>query len=103
MTENDTTRGDEHESDVQQASNGEWHERKDVQVTILSDDGEGSRSPGHLKVLEPEGDDKSSVALAIESQSRNCDVRLDVNPALLFADELKMVAEQVLYRGDEDR
>jgi hypothetical protein len=78
MTENDPVREREHESDVRQAPDDEWHEQTDAQVAILSDKEEGSQSPGHLKIFEPESDGKAAVALSVDSPSENCAVELDV-------------------------
>jgi hypothetical protein len=47
-------------------------------VAILSDKEEGSQSPGHLKIFEPESDGKAAVALSVDSPSENCAVELDV-------------------------
>jgi hypothetical protein len=99
MAQNDSTHESEHEPDVRQALDGEWHEQQNVQVAILDDDEEGSRSSGRLRVFEPESDDESTVALSVESETEDRVVRLDVSPALLLSDKLGQVAEKVSCRG----
>jgi hypothetical protein len=98
MTSDDPTHESGNESDVRQIPDGEWHEQQNVQVTILNDDEEASRSSGRLKVLEPESDDESAVALSVESQTEDSVVILDVSPALVLSDTLGQVAEKVSYR-----
>ena len=101
MTANDPTheRGDEVEA--QRITDDGWHEQKDVQVTVLSGDEEESESPGRVRVLEPENEDETTVALSIESAAEDCMARIDVNEALLLADELELVAERVAFEeGD---
>lgn len=103
MTENEPVRESEHESDVRQVLDGEWHEQTEFQVTILSDDERDSQSAGHLRIFEPESDDSSAVALSVESRAERRAVELDPGPALVVADEIKQVAEQVLSREDHSR
>ncbi len=100
MAHNDSTHESEHDSDVRQALDGEWQEQQNVQVEVLIDSEESSRSSGRLKVFEPESDDESTVALSVESETQYRVVKLDVSPALLLSDKLGQVAEKVACRGD---
>jgi molybdopterin-biosynthesis enzyme MoeA-like protein len=100
MTSNGPTRESEGESDVREVLDDEWYEQQNVQVASLNDKEEGSRSSARVRVFEPENDDKSAVALSVESQTEDCVVKIDVSPALVLADKLGQVAERVSSRVD---
>jgi hypothetical protein len=102
MTSNDPPHESGTESDSRQISDSEWHEQQNVQVAVLNDNEEGSRSSGRLRILEPESDDESAVALSVESPTEDSVVILDVSPALVLSDKLGQVAEKVSCRAGSD-